>query len=421
MKKVMAVLCFVLVATLLPASSRTRLIQEFDEFTVSELRNSALEMTSHIRDLRDEYLLEVLYEDWEDGAWVNDMKYIYTYDASSYLIETLQLNWDEDEWQNSLKMVMTNNTEGYPIEMMYQMWEPTAQIWMDMMMVFYTYDANWNMTEMLMQMWFGTAWINAARYTMTYNADNNTTYVLEETWDFPNGTEWENDQQEFYTYDGLFLEEILEESWENGTEWIWSGKLTYTLAGNNHPADRLELSWNGGGYWDNQRFSQYTYDGDWNEIEDYEQEWINGDWVNFETHFYTYDDGLLIERLTHRWEPTRNWVNYHKQTMSYGTLGAENNSIQANYFNLCNYPNPFNPETTISFSTTKSTENTEIVIYNLKGQKVKVLVNEKLTSDQHTVVWNGKDDNSKSVSSGVYFYKMRSGNYAETKKMILMK
>ncbi len=86
-----------------------------------------------------------------------------------------------------------------------------------------------------------------------------------------------------------------------------------------------------------------------------------------------------------------------------------------------NYPNPFNPETTISFSTTESTENTELSIYNLKGQKVKVLVNEKLSAGQHSVVWNGKDDSGKSVSSGVYFYKLKAGSYTATRKMILLR
>ena len=86
-----------------------------------------------------------------------------------------------------------------------------------------------------------------------------------------------------------------------------------------------------------------------------------------------------------------------------------------------NYPNPFNPTTTISFSTMESTENTEIVIYNLKGQKIKTIVNEILLAGVHTVVWDGTDENSKRVSSGVYLYKMQAGNYIETKKMILMK
>ncbi|MCK4695451.1 MAG: T9SS type A sorting domain-containing protein, partial [Candidatus Cloacimonetes bacterium] len=86
-----------------------------------------------------------------------------------------------------------------------------------------------------------------------------------------------------------------------------------------------------------------------------------------------------------------------------------------------NFPNPFNPSTTISFSTAESTELTEMVIYNLKGQKVKTLVNEKLDAGTHQVVWNGKDNSGKNVSSGVYFYRLKSGKYTSTKKMILMK
>ncbi|MDP8220366.1 MAG: T9SS type A sorting domain-containing protein [Candidatus Stygibacter frigidus] len=86
-----------------------------------------------------------------------------------------------------------------------------------------------------------------------------------------------------------------------------------------------------------------------------------------------------------------------------------------------NYPNPFNPETTISFTTTNSHELTQIDIYNLKGQKIKTLLNEQIPAGQHSVVWNGRNDADKSVSSGVYFYKMKAGKFITMKKMILMK
>jgi len=88
-----------------------------------------------------------------------------------------------------------------------------------------------------------------------------------------------------------------------------------------------------------------------------------------------------------------------------------------------NYPNPFNPETTISFSlNTEITENTELVIYNLKGQKVKTLVNEKLDAGTHLVMWDGKDENGKSVTSGIYFYQLNAGkDFSNTKRMILLK
>lgn len=85
-----------------------------------------------------------------------------------------------------------------------------------------------------------------------------------------------------------------------------------------------------------------------------------------------------------------------------------------------NYPNPFNPETTIIFNNPKSGM-IKLAIYNIKGQLVNSLVNQKLDAGVHNIVWNGKDSNSKSVASGVYFYKIVSGNNNVTKKMILMK
>jgi len=62
-----------------------------------------------------------------------------------------------------------------------------------------------------------------------------------------------------------------------------------------------------------------------------------------------------------------------------------------------------------------------IDIYNLRGQKVRTLVNSVFEQGNHSVEWNGKDDNSTDVSSGVYFYQMTSGKYTATKKMLLLK
>ncbi len=85
-----------------------------------------------------------------------------------------------------------------------------------------------------------------------------------------------------------------------------------------------------------------------------------------------------------------------------------------------NYPNPFNPETTLSFSL-KERSATEFKIYNQRGQLVKTLVNDVLEAGPHNFVWKGLDSNGKKVSSGVYFYKLKAGTYTKSKKMILMK
>ena len=98
----------------------------------------------------------------------------------------------------------------------------------------------------------------------------------------------------------------------------------------------------------------------------------------------------------------------------------ENNEVVAISSLEGNYPNPFNPETTIAFST-KENGNISLDIYNIRGQKVRTLLNETKQAGKHTVVWNGKDDNGKNVASGVFFYRMKSGKFSSTKKMILMK
>ena len=86
-----------------------------------------------------------------------------------------------------------------------------------------------------------------------------------------------------------------------------------------------------------------------------------------------------------------------------------------------NYPNPFNPTTTISFTIPEISENTEISIYNIKGQKVKTLLNDKLEAGKHSLIWNGKDKNEKPITSGIFFYKIKSGTFSATKKMIMLK
>ncbi len=86
-----------------------------------------------------------------------------------------------------------------------------------------------------------------------------------------------------------------------------------------------------------------------------------------------------------------------------------------------NYPNPFNPTTSISFNLTKDTQDLELSIYNLKGQKVKTIARDNFTKGAYSFTWNGDNDQEKSVASGVYFYKLKAGSQSVTRKMVLMK
>jgi len=106
----------------------------------------------------------------------------------------------------------------------------------------------------------------------------------------------------------------------------------------------------------------------------------------------------------------------------YGESPAETEQSAALILSeLSNYPNPFNPETTIQFSLPQSGK-VDLTIYNSKGQQVKTLVLQESQAGQHSVIWNGKNANDENVASGLYFYQLSiNGQTQAVKKMMLMK
>jgi len=90
---------------------------------------------------------------------------------------------------------------------------------------------------------------------------------------------------------------------------------------------------------------------------------------------------------------------------------------------FANYPNPFNPNTNINFVVTRHALPVHINIYNVRGQKVRTLLDgsREFGAGEHSVVWDGRDDNGRLVSSGVYLYRMTAGEYTATRRMVLMK
>ena len=85
-----------------------------------------------------------------------------------------------------------------------------------------------------------------------------------------------------------------------------------------------------------------------------------------------------------------------------------------------NYPNPFNPSTTVKYELPKDA-NVNLTVYNLKGQKVVTLTNENQSAGYHSVLWNGINEMGQKVSSGVYFLRMQSTDFAKTIPMTFTK
>ena len=85
-----------------------------------------------------------------------------------------------------------------------------------------------------------------------------------------------------------------------------------------------------------------------------------------------------------------------------------------------NHPNPFNPETRISYQVPK-TSLVKIEVFNLLGQRIKTLVNEEKSPGTYQINWNGMDDQGKSVVSGIYLYRMQTQSFNQMKRMILLR
>lgn len=114
-------------------------------------------------------------------------------------------------------------------------------------------------------------------------------------------------------------------------------------------------------------------------------------------------------------------ISYYLQIKIYLSEGqassvAGNGPLDA----VTNYPNPFNPDTDIRFSLTRDSE-VNLSVFNILGQKVKTLVQGSLTAGLHSVKWDGTDESGRQVASGIYLYKIVTGDVVESRKMILMK
>lgn len=85
-----------------------------------------------------------------------------------------------------------------------------------------------------------------------------------------------------------------------------------------------------------------------------------------------------------------------------------------------NYPNPFNPSTSIRYSIADA-GSVDITIYDIRGRRVRSLVRSWLPPGRYTAVWDGTNDRGGPVASGVYYYRLRCGHFADVKKLVVLK
>ena len=156
---------------------------------------------------------------------------------------------------------------------------------------------------------------------------------------------------------------------------------------------------------------------------------ISGSGSTIETTDYTFFDPNPIENHSTYWYWLES-IDFANIATLYGPYqficNFENDNPDSPNIPLCyglhdNYPNPFNPNTTISF-VAKEASHHDLAIYNSKGQLIKTMFSGFVEKDSSiSCVWDGLDDNMKSVRTGVYLYQLKSGENVMTKRMVMLK
>jgi len=142
----------------------------------------------------------------------------------------------------------------------------------------------------------------------------------------------------------------------------------------------------------------------------------NSPCINAGTAYYEYEDEVLIDLEEDEYYGSAPDMG----AFEYGLVEADEFKIENVKCKISNYPNPFNPETQITFSLPE-TEHINLSVYNLKGQLVKILADEILPAGENNLIWNGKNELDRKVSSGIYLLRLKSDNETATKKIMLMK
>jgi hypothetical protein len=330
---------------------------------------------------------EYLYQLWDGSAWVNNWKYTYDYDIYGNRTARLFSYWVGHECINQEKCTYTYDLNGDQLEALYQIWNGNA--FENDQKYTFTYDTTQNQTTESVQGWNDGAWVDIGKHktTSSYDAYGNCTMLFYQNW---NGNTWDNIGKSTYTYDGDgTLTEDLYQMWSN-YEMLWVNGLKYT----------------------------FTCDTNRNQTNELLQHWYDTAWVNYSNRTFNYEtNGNRMGYLSQRWNNSM-WVNSENHTFTWQMLITDVNDVTnviKNFALSPNYPNPFNPQTKISFSVPKESFIT-LKVYDVLGREVATLVQDTKQQGEYTVTWNA--DN---VPSGVYFYKLLAGDFVETKKMVLMK
>jgi len=344
------------------------------------------------------------------SAWVNIWKHTHSYDSNSNLTEELWSLW---------------NTEN--------------NVWVTEDKYTYSYDSNNNLTEML-DFWQdaeNSVWKNGEKWTFIYDTNNNLTVKLLSWWSSESNI-WENRDRWTDTYDSNNnLTEELRSEWDSGSNiWVTEVRYTHSYDSNNKLNEKL-LSWRdvGNNVWKIIEKWTYSYDSNNNLIEELESYWDseNSIWAPGRrfTSIYNEEGQLILTTVPFIFGSTITLLYSHgedgrvvEEIYGYFEQSGVNfpamNTAPRAFPLIQNFPNPFNPSTTIRYRLPEEA-NVSLVIYDVRGQVVQAVESGHQSAGMYDVVWNSQTVDGKTISTGAYFARLVAGDHSQVIKMLYLK
>lgn len=362
----------------------------------------------------DNNLVEWFTEDWDGNIWVNSRHSISTYDDDNRLIERISHDWDGVKWVNDRRYTQTHDVNNNVIEYFSREWDESD--WLNTSHLTYSYDESNNLLEYMYQTWNGINWANRDLNKYKYDGNNNCIEYLKQAWSI--NSEWYNNRMQKTTYDtNNNAIEYINMLW-NSTNWDSALVAKFTYDERDNKLENLSQYYHNS-EWRNGNKVNYSYDEKNNLIEDTYHNWMDTVWFALSKTLYTFDEkNNLIEELDqHQSSSNSGWEDNTRTLYSYVNItGVEDDLSIIKSFSLSNnYPNPFNPSTTIKYSIPEQS-NVSIKVFDVIGREVSTLLNKKQQQGNYEVEFDGSY-----LPSGIYFYRLQAGDFVETKKMILLK
>lgn len=343
-------------------------------------------------------MTEILYFTIADGQAAPQQRYAFKYNSAGEVAEKLIQISSGAAWENYSLESHIFNENGFEIQGLYQIWKMNG-------------------------------WATYEQYDYVRSPEG---YALSQTAKFRVNETLDNSDSLAFTYDerGNTLTEKL--SYWDDAAWILMDSVNYAYNETDQLASEEWFSWKNP-IWEKWRRRTFAYNAGGNLITQLiEQGNELNSWENFERSVYEYDNagnrdlGEYFTWMESSWRNSNGFLNLGNRYYSaylaearyklIGPIAVEDENMNPEKFVLAqNFPNPFNPETKINFSLPQSGK-ASLKIYDMLGREVAELVNGALEKGTHTVSVNGRN-----LSSGVYIYRLQSGSFTESKKMMLIK